>query len=191
MNCSSQPIDPIWIVLSNYLTGQSPDCRVHVHYGSSLETIEMDKQKATFTSGPGGSPQTAKYDLLIAADGRYSKACRLIADQVCSTRCPRGPGHLFQQQYRFSAGSAAATLCNGQHCTSGVLRAILLGCCSLMRTTMQRRSILAAASRVQLRAEQPYNRFAAPAISAFVINKGSQRQLLRSVSNRGDWPTLL
>ena len=55
-------------------------CRVHLHYDSKLEGLSMDKQQATFISG--GNLQTVNYDLLVAADGRYSKACRLIAEQV-------------------------------------------------------------------------------------------------------------
>ena len=53
-------------------------CSVQVHYGHSVETVDFEARRATF-SAPDGHI-SAGYDLLVAADGRHSK-CRCVAAQ--------------------------------------------------------------------------------------------------------------
>ena len=50
--------------------------RIHLHFDHSIQAVDWDKGTAVFSTAQGPTGPV-KYDLLVAADGRYSKTRRL------------------------------------------------------------------------------------------------------------------
>ena len=65
--------------------------RIHLHFEHSIQSVDWDKRIAAF-SRANGTTATAKYDLLVAADGRHSKTRRLFQEHDPNFTAFQRPG---------------------------------------------------------------------------------------------------